>query len=179
MKKIAVVFCVVFSFAAIAVAQTARKTVTDLDLEKYRAQRMAAEREYRNTYAQRGMLSPEELKAASEARIQQTLDLAERLKAQQLEERRLALEANAQQIQIEELRSRRAEPVYFPNDYFILGAGIIDNGFGGRFRGRGFPRVFGRGVYAAGGNVWAAPLGSTPTIRRPSFRIATSHGRRH
>src|ERR1043165_425010 len=107
MKKIAVVFCVLFSLSVAVSAQTTRRTVTNFDLEKYRDQRVAAEREYRETYAQRGMLSPEELRAASDLRMRQTLDLAEQMRKEQLEEQRIALEAQAQQIQIEELRSQQ------------------------------------------------------------------------
>ena len=178
MKKIAVFLCVVFSFSVAASAQTTRRTVTNFELEKYRNQRITSEREYRETYAQRGMLSPEELKAANESRIQQTIDLAAKLRDQELEERRLALEARAQEIQLEELRARQAEPVISPYDNSIWGGGIIDGGFGGRFQGRRFRRFLGRGVYAAGGNVWAAPLGSQPVRRpQPIFRVGSPRGR--
>jgi multidrug efflux pump subunit AcrA (membrane-fusion protein) len=176
MKKIAVVFCVLFSLSVVGSAQTGRRTVTNFDLEKYRNQRIAAEREYRETYAQRGMLSPEELKAASDARIQQTLDLAERMRADQLEQQRLALQAQAQQIQIEELRSQQAAPVYYPYDNSIWGYGGFSD-FGGRFRGRHSRFPIGRGYYAAGGNVWPAPLGSQPQRPRPIFRTVSPRGR--
>lgn len=176
MKKIAVVFCVVFSFSAVLSAQTAGRTVTNFELEKYRNQRTAAEREYRETYAQRGMLSPEELKLASDARVQQTLDLAVKLKDQELEEQRLALEANAQQLQVEELRSSQAGPVYYPYDNSIVGYGAFGD-FGRRFRGRrgGFPAN--RGYYVGGGQVWSAPIGSRPQPFRPAFRVGPPRGR--
>jgi hypothetical protein len=179
MKKIAVFLCVVFSFSVAASAQTTRRTVTNFELEKYRNQRITSEREYRETYAQRGMLSPEELKAANESRIQQTIDLAAKLRDQELEERRLALEARAQEIQLEDLRARQAEPIIYPYDNSIWGGGIIDGGFGGRFHGRRFPRFLGRGVYAAGGNVWPAPLGSQTFQRpRPMFNVGGRRGHR-
>ena len=44
-----------------ALAQTAKKTVTNDDLEKFRQKREQAEAEYRRTYKERGMPSPEEL----------------------------------------------------------------------------------------------------------------------
>jgi len=175
MKKIAVVFCVLFSLSVVGSAQTSRRTVTNFDLEKYRDQRVAAEREYRETYAQRGMLSPEELRAASDARIQQTLDLAEQMRADQLEQQRLALEARAQELQIEELRSQQAAPVYYPYDNSIWGYGAFSD-FGG-FRGRYLRFPTGRGYYAAGGNVWPAPLGSQPQRPRPIFRTVSPRGR--
>jgi len=176
MKKIAVVFCVLLSCVAFGYSQNARRTVTNFELEKYKTQRVAAERDYRETYAQKGMLSPDELKAASETRMQQTLDLAEQLRAKELEERRLALEARAQEIQLEDIRSRQQMVDFDPYDNSIWGIGVIGSDFG-RFRGRRFQRFRGQGYYAAGGNVWTAPLGSTPTIRRPSFQISSPRGR--
>ena len=179
MKKIAVVFCVLFSLAMAVSAQTSRRTVTNFDLEKYRDQRIAAEREYRDTYAQRGMLSPDEIKAASDARIQQTLDLAERMRADQLEQQRIALEAQAQQIQIEELRAQQAAPQsgYYPYDNSIWGYGVFSDFGGGRFRGRNYRVRTGRDYYVGGGNVWPAPLGSQPQRLRPLFRTISPRGR--
>jgi hypothetical protein len=176
MKKTTLVFCVLLSCVAFGYSQNARRTVTNFELEKYRNQRSAAEREYRETYAQRGMLSPDELKSASEIRMQQTLDLAQQLRAQEIEERRLALEARAQEIQLEDIRSRQQMLDYYPYDNSVWGVGIIGSDFG-RFGGWRFSRFRGQGHYAAGGNVWSAPLGSTPTIRRPSFQISAPRGR--
>ena len=176
MKKIAVVFCALFSLAMAASAQTTR-TVTNFDLEKYRDQRVAAEREYRETYAKRGMPSPDELKAASDARIQQTLDLAERMRADQFEQQRLALQTQAQQIQIEELRSQQSAPVFYPSDNLIWSYGGFTDFGRGRFRSRDLRNRNGRGYYIGGGNVWPAPLGSQPQRLRPIFRVGSPRGR--
>jgi hypothetical protein len=178
MKKIAVVFCVLFSFSAVASAQTTRRTVTNFDLEKYRDQRLAAEREYRETYAQRGMLSPDEIKAASNARIQQTLDLAARMSAEELEQQRIALEAQAQQIQIEEMRSQQsAPPAYYPYDNSIWGYGAFSDFGGGRFRGRNNRVRTIPDYYVGGGNVWPGRLGTRPQPLRPIFRTSSPRGR--
>jgi hypothetical protein len=183
MKKIAAVFCVVFSFAAAGLAQTARRTVTNADLAKFESRRVEAEREYRDTYAQKGMLSPEEVRAASDARIKETIELADQIRQADLERTRLALEANAQALEAQRLVDVQTSPVYIPYDNSIWGSGYFTDGFGRRFRGRGFPNVRNQGWYAAGGNVWPAPLGTTFQRPQPLFRVTRSGGggggRRH
>lgn len=180
MKKIAVVFCVFFSFALFTSALVAQRTVTNVDLERFAQQRQAAEREYRETYAAKGMLSPEELKARNDERVKATIDLANQLRAADLEKQRLALEASAQELQAEQMMYQNAYPVYSSDGGLILGYGSGFFGGGrfddGRFRGRGFPSVFGRGVYAAGGMIWPAPLDQRITRPQPVFRVG---GRRH
>lgn len=180
MKKIAVIFCVFFSFASVALSQVAQRTVTNADLEPFAQRRQAADREYRDTYASKGMLSPEELKARNDERVKATIDLANQLTAADLEKRRLALETSAQQLQAAELMYQNVYPAYSPyggaiwsfGDSFIRG-GRSDR----RFRRGIFPGVFGRGVYAAGGMVWPAPLGQPLVTRpQPGFRVG---GRRH
>lgn len=178
MKKIAVVFCVFFSFTAVTSAQVARRTVTNADLERFAQQRQAAEREYRESYAARGMLSPEELKARNDERVKETIDLANQITAAELEKRRLALQA--EQLQAEQMMYQTVSPAYSPYGGVIWGYG--DGFFGGgrfdrRFRGGIFPGVFGRGVYAAGGMIWPAPL-DQPVITRPQ-PIFRGGGRRH
>ena len=178
MKKIAVVFCVLFSFSTATSAQTSRRTVTNFDLDKYRDQRVAAEREYRDTFAQRGMLSPEEIKAASDQRVQQTLDLALEIRQQNLEEQRISLEARAQQLELDEMRyPQQSMPNYYPYDSSIWGYGVYGDFGGGRFRRLNFRRSDNRGYYVGGGAVWSAPLGSRTLPLRPSFRTGTSRGR--
>jgi len=179
MKKIAVVFCVFFSFALAASAQVASHSVTNADLERFAQQREAADREYRETYVARGMLSPEELNARNEQRVKATIDLANQLRAAELQRQQLALAASAQQLEAEQMMLQNGYPVYSSDGGLILsyGSGFFGGGFRGRFRGRGFPGVFGRGVYAAGGMIWPAPLGQPQFTRlQPAFRVG---GRRH
>lgn len=182
MKKIAVVFCVVFSFAAAGLAQTARRTVTNADLAKFQTQRVEAERQYRETYAAKGMLSPDELNALSDARVRLTLQLADKLRSEELDRRRLAVEAAQQQLQLEQMRQINSYPAtYYPVDGSIWGYGVFDNGsFGnGRFRGRRFPGAFGQGWYAAGGNVWRGPIGSISQRPQRAFRFSNGPRGRH
>jgi hypothetical protein len=183
MKKIAVVFCVVFSFAAAGLAQTARRTVTNADLAKFESRRVEAERQYRETYAQKGMLSPEEVKSLNDKRIEETINLAARLNAAELEQQRLALAASAQQIELQQMQlSTRGYPAYYSSDGTIWGYGYT-SGFGRRVRGR-FPVVRNQGWYAAGGNVWSAPVGTAFQRPQPAFRVSRpvvrgGGGRRH
>jgi hypothetical protein len=182
MKKIAVVSCVVFSFAAAAFSQTARRTVTNADLAKFESRRVEAERQYSETYAQKGMLSPDELKARNDARVKETLELAEQIRQADLERTRLQLEANAQALQAQQIIDAQNAPVYAPYDNSIWSYGYFTDGFGRRFRGR-FPVARNQGWYAAGGNVWLAPLGTRSQRLQPAFRITRSigggGGRRH
>ncbi len=60
-KRILPLFVIAFTAANIVSAQTAKRVVTNNDLEKYKVAREGAEADYRRTYAERGMPSPEEL----------------------------------------------------------------------------------------------------------------------
>lgn len=57
------ILAVILSVQGGLFAQTAKKTITNADLEKYRIQREKAEEEYRRNYAKNDMPSPEELEA--------------------------------------------------------------------------------------------------------------------
>jgi len=176
MKKIAVVFCVVFSFAAILSAQNrtaARRTITNSDLQRFEQQRVAAERDYRATYAQRGMPSPEEVAKINEKRANDLQELAAKLHWADLERERLRAEI--------ELR-RYPSPTIVNVPPAVYGAGgvvysyggwdgFFGHHFGNRFRNRWYPGLFGQGYYAAGGNVWPAPVGAGQRFPTPLFRI--------
>jgi hypothetical protein len=58
-KRILLVLSLIFSISTIASAQV--KTVTNAELEKFRQKRVAAEKEYLATYAERGLPSPQQL----------------------------------------------------------------------------------------------------------------------
>src|SRR5689334_23583897 len=98
MRNIAVLFVVVLCFAAVATAQNesrsdrAWRTVTNADLEPYQKERIAADKEYKATYAQKGMPSPEEIERINQQRMADTQDLAERLRQTYLEADRAAAE---------------------------------------------------------------------------------------
>jgi hypothetical protein len=60
-SKIWLSFSLILVLSGIGLSQTAKKTITNLDLEKYKQQREKAEAEYRAKYKDLGMPSPEEL----------------------------------------------------------------------------------------------------------------------
>jgi len=182
MKTIAVFVCVFFSFAAVALGQVAMRTVTNADLDRFAQQRIEADRQYRETYASRGMLSPEELRARNDERIRDTIELGNQLRSDELERLRIALEAEAQELQAQEMRYQyqNSLPTYYPNDNTIYG--YSDYGFYGdrrserRSRDRRFPSVYGPGGYVSGGTLWPVLLGQ-PSIGWPQPAFGT--GRRH
>jgi hypothetical protein len=166
MKKTAAILCVFFSLTVAGLSQqTARRTVTNSDLERFSQKRLDADREYRETYAAKGLPSPEQIEARRDARVKEQLELAAKLEAADLERERLALAAMS--LQPPPVISQGI-PYYSP-DYGYLGYGFggVAGGFGNRFRGRGFG--INQSYYAAGGMIWPAPLTSGVTRARPMF----------
>jgi hypothetical protein len=63
-------------------AQQAKRVITNLDLEKYRQQRIEAEQEYLQTYQQKGLPSPEEIEKISEERRRRLAEYSEKYQQQ-------------------------------------------------------------------------------------------------
>jgi hypothetical protein len=160
MRTIAILFCVVFSFATAGLAQVAERTVTNEDLERFRQQRVAADREYRATYAQKGMPSPEEIERRSEERVKTITELAEKIRADYLERERLAVE----RARIEQSAPRiyiNTAPPSNGNDNFIWSYPypypyFDPYRFNPRFRNRFYVDPLGGG-YVSGGVLWPGP----------------------
>jgi hypothetical protein len=145
-------------------AQT--RSVTNEDLSRYAQQREAADREYRENYARRGMPSPEELARQRTEAALATREYADRIRAQEAE---IQSAAAAQAAAMRQMSS----PVIVVN-----GQGGYDTGYflsGGYYNGRNYGRgtTFGGGIrqyaqrgYYAGGQFW--PTGSA-TPSRPIF----------
>lgn len=118
---------------AISQKQTAR-TVTNMDLEKYRQQRLKAERDYTENYARMGFPSPEELQKQIEKSRKERDELSARLMAERLRQ---------EQIQAELAEAARAaqERVYVvPNGdgtYYYGWPYVYNNiyPYPGRYRG--------------------------------------------
>jgi hypothetical protein len=66
-------------------AQTAKKTITNFDLEKFKRQREKAEADYRANYKKRGMPSPEEIEKINQENRLQREELSERLRSENQE----------------------------------------------------------------------------------------------
>jgi cell division protein FtsL len=138
------------------------KTVTNTDLEKFRQQRLQQERDYRENYARRGMLSPEEIDQVLAERRARLETLSDKFRAERLATEQLQTELNIAQQQAAIVYG--SEPNYY--------APLYDGGFFGD--GFGFPlrhnrrsqqgRVF--TDHFAGGQFWQAP----PRAVFPAFR---------
>jgi hypothetical protein len=69
-ERILLILSLILIVGSFAFAQTARRTITNEDLEKYRQARVKSEAEYRENYKKLGMPSPEELeKREAERRV--------------------------------------------------------------------------------------------------------------
>ena len=180
MKKFAAFLCVFFAFSVVGFSQTTHKTVTNLDLEKYSSQRIQADREYRQTYAQKGLPSPEEIRAQNDARMKETIELADKMRAAELEREKLAAEAMLAQAASQPIVVNQGSPYYYPDyGYGGYGYGGFVDGFGNRFRGRG-RLINNQGYYAAGGVVWPAPLTTGGTgFPRPAMSVSRPVVRPH
>jgi hypothetical protein len=98
MKKLAAAFSVLFALAAVCLAQTQapapRRTITNKDFEQYRKDRVTAEREYQKTYSTQGQLSPQEIQAINDARAKDLIDMANKIRAEDIERQKAAAMAN-------------------------------------------------------------------------------------
>lgn len=177
MKKIALLLSAFLSLAIVGSAQVrttqATRTITNADLERFQQQRLAADRDYLATYAERGLPSPDEIDKRNEQRKKDLAELAVKLSQQDLERDRLNAEIESRRYVA---TPRMNAPMYGgPGIVYSGGWGGFDgggfggfNGFGGfRFdrRAGAFLRTgfFGlpRGSYAAGGWVWPGPAGQS------------------
>lgn len=160
MKRSAFVLCVVLALSGALFAQgwseSGPKTVTNVDLEKFRQQRLAGEREYREKYAELGFPSPEELSAQIERERELKFHLSEQLRQERLESEkidiergRVAIDALRLQSEIDarnDDRSRESESTYF-GGY---------NGYGGYY---GYPSYGGYGIRYRGFGIYVPRYG--------------------
>jgi hypothetical protein len=141
-------------------------TVTNLDLEKYRIERMMADKEYRENYARLGFPSPEELERQRQEDQAARVELAERLRhARQDQERiqldrdRLDLDAARLQSEIDANAAAQEQREGYYGNYPNYGTygypGVYGYpGYGGGYRN-------GRGYYDRWGR-WHDPFRITP-----------------
>jgi len=91
MNRIVSIFVLIVCAAAYANAQ-AKPAVTNADLEKYRAKRVAAEQELNQRYAEMGFRSPVELERQRNRDYWDKIEFAEKLQAQRVEQEKIAAE---------------------------------------------------------------------------------------
>lgn len=171
MKTTAVLLLILFSLAPVGFGQnrtSARRTVTNADLEKFAQKRLSAEQDYRENYDRMGFPSPEELAGQRERDLSASIGLSEQLRQARLEKERLELEREKLVLEAERIDAERetlAPAAAYPDDYFWGGYGGFSgfDGFQGR-KGRQFNvplyRVTPAGVFPAG-------VTSRPRFRAP------------
>lgn len=172
MNKITVIFVIILGVATFAPAQT--KPVTNADLEKYRTQRLTAEKDLRENYAKLGFPSPEELEKQAAQDAKEREALAEKLRDARLERERI--EAERQRLAYDAARAAQPQIIVEQQDQygFLIGYSL----FGGRrhpwrsqfpFRGNiiGWRATGGGLIYVPGGSSFIR----TPVLRphRPVF----------
>ena len=153
-QRLLFVFCLIFGIGGFVAAQG--KLVTNADLERYKQDRLKAEREYRENYARLGLPSPEELDRRREQSRLETEQLSAKLRAERLERERLEAEqqANAQLAAAYYRTLQAGQEQYNEPSYFLS--------YGRRHRIP--PRQSFQAGYFAGGQFWPTPT-RTPMPR--------------
>lgn len=108
-RKVLFILCSIFITVSFASAQSAKRTVTNSDLEKFKQKRLIAERDLRENYEKLGFPSPEELEKQRKANDEVRQKLSERLLRERLQR---------EQSQIEQLywQSQNNSDVYYVQD---------------------------------------------------------------
>lgn len=117
MKRSLLFFVVLIAVGIPVFGQT--KTVTNSDLEKFRQERLKAEKEYRENYGKWGFPSPEELERQREQNLKEATERIAQTRADRLEQERIDLEKR----RLEEFNYSRS-PIYIPvrsfsSPYFV------------------------------------------------------------
>lgn len=187
-KQVVILLSLIFSVSSFAFAQT--RTVTNQDLEKFRQQRLQAEREYSRNYKEMGFPSPEELKQKRAEDQKELIEFSRQLETQRLTREAAAAEAEnrALQMQNQHLRflvensvnqSNNYTESYLPYNYgYIL---PYNYGYYGGYDPRYYPGYYGRRGYGGFFNLQFGrfpqltrspqSLGSRRFVRPPSVKI--------
>ncbi len=107
MKSTVLCLGMLFALATVGVAQV--RTVDNFTLEKYQKQRLAAQRDYQENYAQMGFPSPEELDRQREADMTARIQLADQLRTARLEEEKIDLQRRGLDLQAASLDLQAAQ----------------------------------------------------------------------
>ena len=166
----AVVFVIIVAAVGVC-GVAAQRTVTNADLDKYRIQREAAERDYRENYAKMGFPSPEELQRQLEQSRLENERLMERWSQERIElERAEAMRQQAQPsttvVTIPAPESNESYQ-YGGNGYFGYGQynPWWNGNFGNRYWRRGYRGPLPTGGYVSGGILWPGSV-IGPRIRQ-------------
>ena len=154
-KKLLFCFCITLLIVTAASAQV--RQITNLDLEKYRVTRVAADKELRENYEKLGFPSPTEFERRREKSRVETGELAVKLRADRIEQERIDAQREA--------ASRRA--IIYTRDGFrqndVFSNGYYYSPYVNRYPR---PRTQGQPGYFAGGQFWPTGAATKP---RPLF----------
>lgn len=89
------ILTVLISAVCASAQNNSAKTITNSDLEKYRQVRVKADDEYRRTYAEKGLPSPEELEKREEERQKRLFEFSDQLASERRQREYLELLAAA------------------------------------------------------------------------------------
>jgi hypothetical protein len=128
MKRNLLFFVVFLSVSAGSVIGQTR-TVTNADLEKFRQERLKAEKDYRENYARLGFPSPEELQRRHEQSSKENSELAAKFRA----EERLEAKRNRQAAQYRSVLLLNTPRQGYSSPYFYSYP-IYNNFYPGRSR---------------------------------------------
>ena len=157
----------VFMVLGAAVIVTAQRTLTNADLERYRAERMRAEEQLRQQFAQKGLSYDEVMRRNRESQ-KEMFELSAKLRAERIEAERIQAQREASE-RATWTRGRFAGMTSYEEPYWS-GGWFGASAFFGPSRFAAKPIV--RHGYFAGGQFWPAGPATPP---RPAFNI----GRRH
>ncbi len=156
-KKLLFCFCITLLTVTVASAQSSRP-ITNLDLQKYRDSRIAAEKELRENYETLGFPSPEELERRREKSRVETEELAAKLRTDRIEQERLDAqrERMSRSVTVYNRDVVRQNDLYLSNGYYY-------SPYVNRYPR---PRTQGQPGYFAGGQFWPTGQAAKP---RPLF----------
>lgn len=175
-ERILLVLSLILAAASFSFAQTsARKTVTNADLEKFRQKRLQAEADYRANYEKLGMPSPEELEEREAQQRQRRAEFSQQAEMERAENENYILERAGElrtqitsvEAQINYLRGQAgAQQSPYKGGTILYGGGIVSGGYGygGNFSGGG--RGYRRNKVIAGPN--------TQTVRNYASAFPTA-----
>jgi len=155
-KKLLFCFCITLVTVTAVTAQG--RQITNLDLQKYRDSRVAAEKELRENYEKLGFPSPEELEGRREKSRVETEELAAKLRGDRLEQERVDAQREAPSRSVTVF----SRDVVRQNDWYL------SNGYSYSPYANRYPRQRTQGQmgYFAGGQFWPTGPATKP---RPLF----------
>ena len=184
-KRLLFILCSIFITVGFVSAQTAKKTVTNADLEKFRQKRLAAEQSYRDNYERLGFPSPEELTERNEQDSKDLSALSARIERENYEREQSQRMEEYRQNQNRILLSYGNQNAYNGNGYYspFYSGGFV--GYGGYGYSNGYYyNNFGRhgrngnygnfGRYRRGGNFYNTITPGTVFPPRGGVRINTN-----